>query len=240
MKLDDLKAMSLELPSGKSRVFMHRDVAADRGVIKQIYIQKDYSLKRLVRRDDILKQYQNIISRSKKPLILDAGANIGASAAWFQSVFPESQVLAFEPDKDNYILLERNTYGLDVDLRCAAVGSTSGRANISNPTDSPWAYRVEASDSGNIEFISLANAIAKKTQENFETLIVKIDIEGGEDNLFRDDLKWVEDVPLIIIELHDWLLPKQGTSKNFLRAVARLDRDFVHIGENIFSISNNI
>jgi hypothetical protein len=31
-----------------------------------------------------------------------------------------------------------------------------------------------------------------------------------------------------------------GTSHSFLSVVARLDRDFVHIGENVFSISNRL
>jgi len=39
--------------------------------------------------------------------------------------------------------------------------------------------------------------------------------------------------------LHDWLLPGQGTSRSFLKCMAALDRDFVHIGENVFSIRND-
>jgi len=34
------------------------------------------------------------------------------------------------------------------------------------------------------------------------------------------------------------MLPRQGTSRNFLKCIANLDRDFLHIGENIFSIRN--
>jgi hypothetical protein len=48
----------------------------------------------------------------------------------------------------------------------------------------------------------------------------------------------VTDVPVIIIELHDWLLPKQGSSKPFLKCIADLDRDFVYIRENVFSVKN--
>ena len=51
---------------------------------------------------------------------------------------------------------------------------------------------------------------------------MKIDIEGGEDDLFSGDLDWLERTPLVIIELHDWLFPNEPRSRNFLRAVSRL------------------
>ena len=41
---------------------------------------------------------------------------------------------------------------------------------------------------------------------------------------------------MLIIELHDWMLPGACNSKNFLRAISQYDRDFVHIAENIFSL----
>jgi hypothetical protein len=68
--------------------------------------------------------------------------------------------------------------------------------------------------------------------------IAKIDIEGGEAELFAAETGWVDQFPLLIVELHDWLLPRAGTSRSFLRCVAGLDRDFVYLGENVFSIAN--
>ena len=44
----------------------------------------------------------------------------------------------------------------------------------------------------------------------------------------------------MIIELHDWLLPSQGNSLPFLQCVSRLDRDFVYIGEHVYSIANDL
>ena len=41
--------------------------------------------------------------------------------------------------------------------------------------------------------------------EQFE--LIKIDIEGGESELFEKNIEWIEKFPLIIIELHDWMLP---------------------------------
>lgn len=70
--------------------------------------------------------------------------------------------------------------------------------------------------------------------------LVKVDIEGAEGDLFSGNTEWVARTPLVIVELHDWLLPKQRTSQPFLQCIAQLDRDFVYIGEDVYSIANNL
>ena len=52
-------------------------------------------------------------------------------------------------------------------------------------------------------------------------------------------MAWMNRTPIIIIELHDWMLPGEGTSLPFLKQVAQLDREFIYIGENVFSISRD-
>jgi hypothetical protein len=70
----------------------------------------------------------------------------------------------------------------------------------------------------------------------FLPFMIKVDIEGYESVLFEENVDWIDAFPLMTIELHDWALPGQGTSKNFLKAIAGRDRDFVYLGENVFSI----
>ena len=68
----------------------------------------------------------------------------------------------------------------------------------------------------------------------------KIDIEGGEADLFSNNDAWVDRFPLIVIELHDWLLPGTGSSRNFLRAIAGRNFDVVFRGENLFCFNNDL
>jgi hypothetical protein len=84
------------------------------------------------------------------------------------------------------------------------------------------------------------NDIYKSHIQGFFPFIVKVDIEGGEIDLFAAHTEWVARTPLIIVELHDWLLPKGRTAAPFLRCIAQLDRDFVCIGKNIYSIANDL
>jgi hypothetical protein len=57
--------------------------------------------------------------------------------------------------------------------------------------------------------------------------------------LFSGNTEWVARSPLIIVELHDWLLPKAKTSRPFLQCISQLDRDFIYHGEDVYSIAND-
>jgi FkbM family methyltransferase len=220
------------------RRFYHRGTGPDRGVIKQIFFKQDYLLERLARKDEIYAVYEHFISHHHTPMIIDCGANIGASAVWFHNLFPRSHILAIEPDEDNCAYLRRNTEGIDIDMRCAAISSENGFAQIINQHEGTWAYRTEIAQHSTLPRLSLSELIKNKKQENYKPFIVKIDIEGAEQDVFSQHSDWIDDVPLLIIELHDWMLPKAGTARAFLSAIAGRDRDFVSIGENIFSIRN--
>ena len=69
--------------------------------------------------------------------------------------------------------------------------------------------------------------------------IAKIDIEGAETELFSQSTVWIDHFPLVIVELHDWMMPGQARSRAFLQAISSRDRDFVQIRENSFSIRND-
>jgi hypothetical protein len=87
--------------------------------------------------------------------------------------------------------------------------------------------------------MAMSRVVEEKRSAGAVPFIAKIDIEGAERDLFQEPTAWVDHFPLLIVELHDWLLPKQRTSEPFLKCVSQRDRDFVHIGENVFSIRND-
>ncbi len=68
--------------------------------------------------------------------------------------------------------------------------------------------------------------------------IIKIDIEGYEEELFSDATDWIDRFPILIMEPHDWMYPKRQKSRNFIREISGRNRDFIIIGENILSIAN--
>lgn len=79
----------------------------------------------------------------------------------------------------------------------------------------------------------LTIADAAELVENGRLFIVKIDIEGFEKDVFEHDAGWVDEAQAIIIEPHDWMLPKAGTSMPFLKALSNHDFDLLIMHENL-------
>jgi len=231
---------TLRFPDSRERVFQHRGTRADCGVFAQIFESQDYSLERLRRGAELRSRYDAMVGAGRRPLILDAGANIGASVVYFAMTFPRAHVLALEPERNNFDLLRENTAGLDVELLCAGIGAVPGESALVDPGEGEWGYRTIRGGAGAPVAIRAASDLVEaKRAQGFEPFIAKIDIEGGEAELFSRDTEWVGAFALLIVELHDWLLPGSASSRNFLRCVAALDRDFVYLGENVFSIRND-
>lgn len=224
----------LKTPDGGTRPFHHRGTKADLGVLAQMFKNEDYSLRRLRRGAELAARGQAMA----RPFILDAGANIGASVCWFASRFPQAHIVAIEPDPANFDLLRRNTEGLDVELHQAALGGRDGMVNLVDPGEGEWGYRTADAADGSVPLLSVGRIVSEKIAAGYAPFIAKIDIEGGEADAFAPPTDWVDAFPLMLVELHDWLMPGQGTSRTFLQCVANRDRDFVHIGENVFSIRN--
>jgi FkbM family methyltransferase len=223
--------------AGPRRIFA-RDTLADLCVLRDTFIAEDYNLTRLARGADLQALYRDWTAAGRTPLIIDAGANIGASAVWFADLFPAARISCFEPDQGNMALVRRNTQGLNVELHEAALGSRDGACRFVDPGLGAWGFRVDASAGGETAMIGASGHVREKMAEGLMPFIAKIDIEGGEADLFSGDPSWAAEFPLVIAELHDWLMPGQAVSRNFLRFAADHDRDLVHIRENIFSIRN--
>ena len=219
--------------------FQVRD-AVDISVLKQIYAQEDYSIVRLTRSDELFRHYESIIKSGKQPLIVDCGANIGFSAAYFAEVFPGAKIVAIEPDVENCNLARRNCNAGNVDIFQAAIASEDKVGVVVDQGLGGWGQRVEEREGGGVKMISMNSVLTAKSYADCEPFIVKIDIEGFEKDLFSKNTDWVDRFALLIIELHDWMLPRERSSANFLSTISKLDRDFVHLGENAFSISNRL
>jgi FkbM family methyltransferase len=212
----------------------------DLAVLRQIFINEDYALDSRFHEDEISKQYAKIISAGKKPLIIDCGANSGLAARYFSETYSGSVILCVEPDPENMQMARLNNKDPGVEFLLAGIGSSDARADIVNRGEGNWAYRTETNASGKTRIISINSILSDIQYKECIPFLIKIDIEGFEANLFEKNLEWLDSFPLLIIELHDWMLPKQASSNNFLRAIAQKNRDFIYKNENIFSISNTI
>ena len=231
----DLEKTKHYIPDFK-RSIEHRQTEADRGVIFQIFVSEDYALDRLKRAREIQSFFDGI----QRPLIVDAGANIGAAAIWFACKYPGSKVVAIEPEGANYSLLQRNVAGLNVLAVHGAISDRKGTLELFDPGRGDWGFSTH----GEGEAISCVRAYTLRELVELEPdtvpFILKLDVEGAETGLFEDDPETYGRFPIIIVELHDWMLPRKGTSQSFLRWHSSRNRDLVIRGENLISICNEL
>ncbi|EGF90340.1 methyltransferase, FkbM family domain protein [Asticcacaulis biprosthecium C19] len=213
----------------------------DMNMYNYMFLDEPYSFRKMKREACITKAFDDIVRDKARPFIVDCGANIGSATVYFGQTYPQATVVAIEPEAGNFAVLERNCAQLgNVRPILAGVSNQSGMADTIDTGLGHDAFRTRVSDTGTTPLVSMNDLLREAETRGEKPFIVKIDIEGFEAQLFSSDTEWVDKFPVVIIEFHDWMLPRQKTSQNALRVLAGLDRDFILKGENIFSISNRL
>jgi len=224
---------------GHRRDFVFRpDSVGDTGVIEQIFEGRDYDISRFALSNAFERYVEGIRTRGRRPLIIDAGANIGASPIYFLSQYPDAAIVAIEPERQNCELLRTNCAGLDVRLIEGALDSRPGSRFLNDPGRSDWGFQVSNQGLYEVPAVAIPQILQDYPPNAYTPAILKIDIEGSEQEVFSGDVHWLAEMQLVIIELHDWMLPSKATARNFLRAISSFDFDFVHVGENVFCFNN--
>ena len=210
----------------------------DVSVVRQIFVQEDYAVESQDHAAALQRFYDSILESGRRPLIIDCGGNTGLATRYFAETYPGATVVCVEPEEKNMAMARLNNPETEVSFLLAGIGNSDARADIVDPGQGNWAYRTETSDTGKTQIISVNSILGDPQYQDCTPFIIKIDIEGFEENLFEKNTEWLDVCPLLIIELHDWMLPKQATSHNFLQAISQKNRDFIYRNENVFSISN--
>lgn len=235
-----LAQIDLQVGNATRPFFYRPDSDGDRGVIKQIFQDGDYDLSHFAQTEVLHSFYLSLLAANKTALIVDAGANIGASVVYFAGIFPRSKILAIEPEPNNCALLGKNCEGLNFSLLEGGIGCAAGSAYLNDPGRSDWGFVLHTQGDYQVHVFDAESIVADQIAQGLVPFIFKADIEGGEVELFKDNTAWVCRFPLLIIELHDWLFPGTAASRNFLRAISSLNFDFVSRGENVFCFNNDL
>jgi FkbM family methyltransferase len=217
--------------------FQVRAGSSDIEVIRQIFCDRQYSLERFpAQLHRIVGRYESIMSGGKMPLIIDAGANNGASALWFCLNFPRARIVAIEPDPENFRLCQKNTYGrAQILVVEGAIGSEPGHVQLDRSEKSAWAVKTLRNREGQVPVLTIDNLVDLAGRDS-ELLLVKIDIEGFESDLFSTKDEWIDRVQAIFVELHDWMLPGKYTSSTLQKAMGSRRFELLVSGENLIYV----
>ncbi len=151
-------------------------------------------------------EYQCLPSNFNPETILDLGANVGYSSAYFLTRYPDAKVIAIEPDGDNFAALCENLkpYGNRASALHAAVWSKQDFLSLR--TDhyrggGAWAKQVRVDAEGSIAAFDIEALMRRFALP--EISLVKMDIEGAEVEVFKGSLNWIDNIEVLVVELHD-------------------------------------
>jgi len=140
------------------------------------------------------------------PRILDCGANIGLATLYFKKRYPEARVSAYEADSDIAEALRGNVErnGLvGVDVVDAAIWTSDGTVD----------FRAQGADSGTIASFAgeldgddraVKSVRLKRLLDEEPVDLLKLDIEGGEEDVLKDCGESLENVRVLLLDIHEF------------------------------------
>ena len=154
---------------------------------------------------------------------VDIGSHIGSHllAAAFKKNHNQQKFIAFEPEEHNFLRLKNNCRlnGLSfVEFYQKGLGEDQGHLNLNISTNSNRMIHSFLSrpgtQTGNKVEVSTLDALFYDRESYLSPSILKIDVEGYENQVIRGGLKWfnqLEDL-VILCEVTPYLLQQQGIS----------------------------
>jgi FkbM family methyltransferase len=181
-------------PNGCAFPIYYRVHTTDINVLQQVFLNGEY---------DCAAFEQEVET------IVDCGANIGCASAFFLSRYSNSRVVAIEAAQENFEICRLNLepYKLRATAINGAVWPRSEALTVVRGEPGrvkQWAFTVRPCQEGEpseIMGISLDSVLERSSKGQIDLL--KIDIEGGERELFASGCEsWLPRVRTIVIETH--------------------------------------
>ncbi len=163
------------------------DCASFLAQFDEIFVQRIYSFR----------------AETQSPVIVDCGANIGMSCAYFKELIPESTVIAFEADPAIAKVLANN-----IKNNCI-----SGVAVVEKAVwvdDNGVDFSSDGADGGSIQgpgrSVKVPSVRLRRQIEEIDTTVdmLKIDVEGAETDILIDSREVLDRVQNIFVEFHAW------------------------------------
>ena len=104
-RLASKRPFALDVPGFGSILVRRGD--SDYETVVQALGDREYAIGRESVQARMFKRYGDILQSGHTPVVVDAGANIGAAALWFRSLHPEAAIVAVEPYLDNIAILKQ-------------------------------------------------------------------------------------------------------------------------------------
>ena len=169
-----------------------------------------------IRKEIFVNEEYKFVSGNKRPFIIDCGSHIGLSILYFKNIYPRAEILGFEPNPENFKILQKNVKVnklRNVRTVNAALSDKDGEGFLRTDFEErkPWTWgdtivknmwgSEDDSKKIKIKTARLSKYIDKPVD------LLKLDIEGSEQKVLEDIESKLRFVEQINMEFH-------GTSAN--------------------------
>jgi len=176
-------------------------------------------------------------------VIIDGGANVGYSSVYFAVRYPHAQIISVEPHPENFTALQKNIENFpQISAVQAAIWHTDEPVGLWDPQEGHWGFRVDSTDKTNpressrqMEIKGLSISSLRDSFGLTHIDLLKLDIEGSEKEVFEHSQNWIDDVSVIVAELHDRY--RVGCARAFYLATQSFPNER-RLGENVLMSRN--
>ena len=149
------------------------------------------------------RQTYRFRTENPAPTILDCGANIGLSVLYFAREYPQSQILAFEPDTAIFGVLQDNAQVNQLShviLMNKAVWDATGTLSFAPEGADSGRLVEDANESGTytVATINLRDYLDRPID------LLKLDIEGAETRVLANCQDMLGNVHNLFVEYHSY------------------------------------
>ena len=155
--------------------------------VKELFVEEIYKFK----------------AQNDTPYIIDCGSYIGTSILFFKTQYPNSKILAFEPDNSNFELLNKNIKNWDlknIEIQNAAIWIDNLGVNFI--ADGNMASKIDESNNTDHNENQKTKSVRLKDLLTEKIDFLKIDIEGAEYEVLVDCESKLSFVENLFIEYH--------------------------------------
>ena len=201
---------------------------------QQVFVTGIYEISATPQGKRLQSIYHRLLESGITPVIIDAGANVGAATLWFANAL-KADIFAIEPEQNTFEICCHNTAARPhVRVIRGAIGARPGRAEVRS-AEASWSATTSRAEHGSVAIYTVPDIFAM-AGPNRALLLVKVDIEGFEAELFEENTQWVSEAFAIYVEPHDWIFPGKKNSHSMQQLLFGIGFELLVQHENIMLV----
>ncbi len=190
---------------------------------------------------ELIKKY----SQNKGLNLVDAGSNVGFASLYLNEHLNINRIVSIEPSKENIKNLKENFHSNSItNIHIYETGLWEKKTRLKLDTNfrdgREWSLRLietNENDPDGFDCISIENIFNDEKIEIID--ILKIDIEGGEKEVFKafeKDNSILSKIKFIAIEIHDEVAERAKINTQLLNAGFEIET----VGETTIGVNKNL